>query len=242
LKVLRPSRAAALQEKHSVMAEHLPVPHSLGWSEEQGLIALQAMPGRTLRKALEAGKRRLPTGEQLITLLDAIPEGLGTAVKGPAERAGTSARLLGTVVPDLSDRVAGVVAAVSDVDTEPAVPVHGDFHSSQVLVRDAAVAGLIDVDTAGRGRRADDLAVMVAHLATLSLASKARRNIDRYGASLIAAFDRQVDPIDLRLRTAASILGFATGPFRVQQPHWEAAIEQRVALAEQWIDSSTAAK
>jgi hypothetical protein len=242
VKVLRPNRVAALQNKHTVMAAHLPVPHSFGWSADQGLVALQAMPGKTLRKALEGGKRRLPNGEQLIALLDAIPQGLETTVKGPAQRAPSHARLIQAVVPDLSDRTAAVVAAVSDVSHAPDVPVHGDFHSSQVMVRDAAVVGLIDVDTAGRGQRADDLAVMLAHLATLALASKARRNIDRYGATLTAVFDRHVDPRDLRLRTAASILGFATGPFRVQQSHWEAATEQRVALAEQWIGSATNAK
>jgi hypothetical protein len=225
--------------KHTTMADSMPVPHSFGWSASRGLVALQAMPGRTLRRALEAGKRRLPTGKELITLLEAIPPGVGPVVKGPTERAAAHAHLIAAVLPELAERVDVLVAAVAAAAPESEVPVHGDFHASQVLVRDGSVVGLIDVDTAGMGERANDLAVMLAHLATLSLASKARRNIDRYGAALMATFDRLVDPHDLRLRTAASILGFATGPFRVQQAKWAAATERRVALSEQWAASAT---
>jgi len=238
IKVIRPSRVAALQDKHTVMAEHLPVPHSLGWSEDRGLVALQAMPGKTLRNSLESGKRRLPDGPELLALLDSIPAGVGSSVKGPVDRAANHAGLLAAVTPQFSARLAALVKAVSRVGPEPEVPVHGDFHSSQILVRDGSVAGLIDVDTAGRGERSNDLAVMLAHLATLSLASKSRRNIDRYGTTLMAAFDEHVDPRDLRLRTAAAVLGFATGPFRVQQQRWVQATERRVALAEQWVDSA----
>ncbi len=242
LKVLRPNRIAALQEKHTAMATHLPVPYSFGWSADQGLVALQSLPGQTIRKSLEAGKRRLPTGDQLLALLDAIPPRLGSTVKGPSQRAASHARLLKAVVPDLSARIDAVAAAVSDVERTPLVPVHGDFHSSQVLGRDATVAGLIDIDTAGRGERANDLAMMLGHLASLALASKAGHNIDRYGASLISAFDETVDPHDLRLRTAAAILGFATGPFRVQEPSWRTATERRITLAERWVDSATTAE
>lgn len=239
LKILRPERTAALQAKHTIMADHLPVPHSFGWSKTLGLVALQAMPGKTLRKTLESGKRRLPTGEQFASLLDAIPTDLETPVDGPVVRVRSYANLLGAVAPGLTQRVEAVVAATAAVAPEPQVPVHGDFHSSQILVRDGAVAGLIDVDTAGRGERSNDLAQMLAHLATLAEMGRARRNIDRYGASLIASFDRMVDPRDLRLRTAAAILGFATGPFRVQEQRWESATERRVALAERWAHSAT---
>ena len=53
--------------------------------------------------------------------------------------------------------------------------------------------------------------------------------------SMIGAFDRLIDPSELRLRVAAAVLGFATGPFRVQHKNWRLETERRVSLAERWI-------
>ena len=44
---------------------------------------------------------------------------------------------------------------------------HGDFYESQLLVDGGSVAGLLDVDTAGRGARIDDWSTMLAHLVLL---------------------------------------------------------------------------
>ncbi len=243
VKVLRPSRVEALQRKHVAMAAHVPVPHSLGWADELGIVALQAMPGKTMRKALESGTRRLPTGAEIVSLLDSFPEAgdVFTHRDRPADRTPTHAGLLSAVLPGLAERLGEIVrrtrAAPAD---EPSVPVHGDFHSSQILVRNGAVVGLIDVDTAGTGGRTDDLAGLLGHLASLSLTSPARRNIDRYGASLIAEFDRLVDPRGLRTAVAAVVLGLATGPFRVQLSRWVTETERRVALAERWLETADA--
>ena len=35
-------------------------------------------------------------------------------------------------------------------------------------------------------------------------------------------FDARVDPRELRLRAAAVIISLATGPYRGQEPNWEA--------------------
>jgi hypothetical protein len=51
-------------------------------------------------------------------------------------------------------------------------------------------------------------------------------------------WDRSLDPVDLRLRTAAVVLGLASGPFRVQHPNWVDEIRARLALAEQWVQSA----
>jgi hypothetical protein len=117
-------------------------------------------------------------------------------------------------------------------------PVHGDFHSSQILTNGSEIVGLVDVDTYGAGERIDDLASLLGHLTTLSLTSRARRDIDRYGTELIAAFDGEADPVELRLRTAAVVFGLATGPFRVQLRRWEGETEDRLALAERWVRSA----
>jgi aminoglycoside phosphotransferase len=240
LKVVRPGRAAALQSLHCAMSGALPVPRSLGWSRDLGIVALQAIHGRPLRSAIEAGTTILPNASTLLGLLDRIPP-TGTP-PGPSavSRVAEHARLIGAVLPALRRRLERIDSAVADVPAERIVPVHGDFHSAQVLVDGEHVSGLVDIDTAGMGTRADDLAGFLAHLGVLSLRSPERRALERYGTSLLRGFERHVDPVGLRLRMAAAIVGFATGPFRVQLDDWPAATEERIGLAERWLDAASA--
>lgn len=240
VKVLRPSRVTDLRRLHTRIAGAVPIPISLGWSEDLGLVVMQAMPGRTLRKALESGTRRLPTADQLGALLDLFPDAIGASPSLSARsQVGRHAELLKAVLsPDLAGRIDTVVDAVAGEPDEPTVPVHGDFHASQVLVKGDEIVGLIDVDTVGSGFRSDDYGSILGHLGTLGLMSKARRNLSRYGAELIAEFDKAVDPPQLRLAIAASVLALATGPFRVYEQNWPAHTEQRLELAERWIDSA----
>lgn len=240
VKVLRPARVGDLQRLHTAMAGSLPVPHSLGWSEDLGLVAIQAMAGRTLRKALESGTKRLPRATQLSALLDLIPTDYeASVVSGPRNQAPQHAKLLKAVLgPELSSRIDSIVDAVGGDPNEPMVPVHGDFHTSQILVKGPEIAGLIDVDTVGLGYRSDDYGSILGHLATLALISSSRRNLHRYGAELIKEFEALVDPVQLRLAIAGSVFALATGPFRVYETNWPAQTVRRVSLAERWIDSA----
>lgn len=237
LKVVRPERVAGLQSRHADLVDHVPIPHSYGWSADLGLVAMQSMPGKTLRKRLEAGSRKLPDPAHLVALLDGIRGAAPskTKVAGPVTRARDYATLLAAVTPQLASRLDAIVEEVDVVANQESDPVHGDFHSSQILVRGAEVVGLIDIDTVGIGDRSDDLATLLGHVSTLSLNAPSRKAIERYGKRLIAAFDQLTSPRDLRLRTAAVVLGFATGPFRVQQKRWPEETARRVALAEHWV-------
>lgn len=240
LKIVRPDTVAGLQEAHSALSAHVPVPHSLGWSEELGIVALQAMAGQTLSIALTSRTRPLPSGASLVSLLERFPEPTKETrtVPGPHELAPDHARLLRAVVPEITSRIDAIVERLGTVSPGERSAVHGDFHSSQVLIKGTDVVGLVDVDTAGVGEQVNDLANMLGHLSTLGLTSPARRDVDLYGASLISFFDRLVDPVGLRLRVAGVVLGLATGPFRVQLSRWPSETEQRIALAERWIDSA----
>lgn len=243
LKVVRPARVAALHQRHIALSAGVTVPRSLGWSSQLGIVALEALPGRPLRRSLEARSRRVPDAAALIGLLDRFPA-LGpdaVTVAGPCAHARGHGALIAAVVPGLAGRVAAIVDAVSGIGADAPVVVHGDFHTGQVLTDGTVITGLVDVDTSGTGSRADDLAVLLAHLSTLALSSPTRPVIERYGAALIREFDAVTDPSRLRTRTAAAVLGLATGPFRVQEARWAAQTERRVALAERWLDASRAA-
>ena len=241
IKVVRPARVEALQRIHASMTDAIQIPKSLGWSSDNGIVVLQAMPGKTLRKAVESGTKRLPTAGQLASVLELIPAAETKVVAGARQRAKEHRRLLSAVLPDEADRITELAAALSTATpiTDP-VPVHGDFHASQVLVRNQAILGLIDVDTVGQGSRSHDYGNFLGHLATLGLISPARKNIHRYGAELLEIFDRTVDPRQLRLDVAGAIFGLATGPFRVFEKQWPAQTMRRVALAEEWIVSAQA--
>ena len=239
VKAVRPKRTKALQDKHSALSSRVPTPASFGWQQELGLVVLEGLAGKTLRRSLEASEE-LPDSNQLIALLDDLA-GAGDAfgaISGPVARGPDHAGLLSRVPPDLFDRVSAVTEAFEHLRTGQDGLSHGDFHSSQILVRDATVIGLIDIDTVGRGMRADDFAVLLAHLSTLSLDASSPKSVERYGKHLIGAFDRLIDPSELRLRVAAAVLGFATGPFRVQHKNWRLETERRVSLAERWIASA----
>lgn len=242
LKVVRPEKVEDLQQNHARLVDHVPIPHSYGWSKDLGLVAMQALPGRPIRKSLESGSRKLPDASQIIALLDMLltaPEPTRHVV-GPAQRAASHAALLGKVLPDVEERLDAITGAVASVKPSHETPVHGDLHSSQILSKGPTVTGLIDVDTVGLGSRADDFAGLLGHISTLSLNSPSRRSVERYGRNLITTFDRATDPAELRLRTAAAVLGFATGPFRVQQKRWVNETERRVGLAEKWVEAAAA--
>jgi hypothetical protein len=95
---------------------------------------------------------------------------------------------------------------------------------------------LLDIDTMGPGRRADDLACMIAHLSTMQrMTAEQAVGLTRLIKLWLQVFDTRVDPAELRLRAAGVIVSLATGPYRSQEPNWQAEtvrmIESAVALA-----------
>jgi len=219
------------------------VPPSLGWTPA-GLLVLGALPGRTLREALRGGEQRLPTGSDVLRLLDELPPELaaGPRRKSWLDRAPHYAAVVGGTLPSAADLARELGDAIrAEAGTGPTVAVHGDLYESQLLVDQGRIHGVLDVDTAGPGERLDDLACLLGHLSVLSQLDRARAGaIGGLGARYLATFEAAVDPVDLRYRVAAVVLSLATGPHRVQQAGWEVATERRLALVEQWVDSARA--
>jgi hypothetical protein len=144
--------------------------------------------------------------------------------------------MLSFLLPERSRQIAGLLDQIGQETCEANVPVHGDFYESQVMVDGGRVVGMLDIDTFGWGRPADDPATLLGHLAVLGQSAAAP--VRSFASRLIQLCDRTLDPIDLRLRVAAVVLGLATGPFRVQRASWPQMTRARLDLADRWCASA----
>jgi aminoglycoside phosphotransferase len=257
VKAVRPDRVEALHRRHALLHEAgLPVPRSLGWTDS-GLLALQALPGHSLRRALRTRDAHIPTADDLSELLDRLPPALLDLPHRQSWSAGARhyARVIGAVLPreagrarDLADEIAeGVAGHPADQ------PAHGDLHEAHLLLTGRRVSGLLDVDSAGPGRRADDLACLVAHAEVLATTDHRHRDRLRRQARDWARDGTRdgtreatrdgsadtggtVEPRELRLRVAGVVLSLATGPHRMQTRGWEHATAARLDVAERWLE------
>ena len=250
LKVVPPGELRALVDRMAALGGHVPVPEVVATWPEAGTVVLTAIAGRTIRDVLLTGDRAaidaLPDGGVILDLLDRLPPPMigetGTASRGPLARTAGHSGLLAAVMPDEGDRLEALIGRIGRPSaTGPVVTTHGDLHEAQLLVEGNRVVGLLDVDGAGPGRRVHDLATMLGHLVALGDAVPRRRPaIDRWRGRLEPAFERAVDPVELRRTTAAALVGLATGPFRVQAPAWRRQVRRRIASAETWTTAAGA--
>ena len=250
LKVVPLDELASLTGRLAALDGHVPVPRVVATWPEAGTIVLAALAGRTIREVLLAGDRAavdaLPDGGAIVDLLDRLPApptGPTVSVSsGPLGRAAGHAGLLAAVMPDERERLETLVGRIGGPPSAgPVVAIHGDLHEAQLLVDGSRVVGILDVDGAGPGRRVHDLATLLGHLVALGDAVPRRRvAIDRWRGRLEPAFERTVDPVELRRTTAAALVGLSTGPFRVQAPAWRRQVRRRIASAETWAASAEA--
>ncbi len=241
VKVLRPERIQRLHQRHELLAAVLPVPASLGCSSELGLMALRALPGRTLRDVLEDPAGQLPAPEEVAALVaDLPPPPDDQPMASIIERVPAFADLLRRVVPSEAAAVDRFVEELGEEDDEDLVPVHGDFYDAQILTEGGRVVGFLDVDTFGLGRRGDDPGVMLGHLALWETMSTRPARVRAYTQELLEIWDRLHDPRDIRRRAAAALFTLASGPFRVQAPDWPGETAARIALARSWLERARA--
>jgi hypothetical protein len=234
LKVLTGDRATELADLHRQLAPHLPVPKVIGVASSQGILALQALEGHTLRSALVGGAP-LPTPEELVGLSERFAaSGLVSgrdprAFADPARHVASLSRL----VPDRADVVAEVAAVAASAASGPLVPVHGDLHDGQLLLDPAGrVTGLLDVDGAGPGSMAQDAGTLVAHLAVVGeVWPEVADRAESYAAAVADAYRPLVGAAALARATAGAWLGLATGPHRAQDPDWPQTTRSRIDRA-----------
>lgn len=241
VKVLQPDAVEALHRRHVLLrAAGVPVPRSRGWSGD-GLLVLEALPGTSLRARLREGVAPDLAGTALLDLLDRLPPQL---CELPRRRSWSDevehyAGVTAATLPSEATRCAQLAARVRAACIEDVVePVHGDLYETSLLLSGGGLTGLLDLDTAGPGRRADDLACVLAHLAVLAQlepthGGAVRALTERWRGD----FERAVDPTDLRARVAGVVVSLATGPHRVQSAGWQELTRARLALAEAELDS-----
>ncbi len=141
--------------------------------------------------------------------------------------------MLGTVVPKLRGRLDELIERFDDaVVPEADTTIHGDLHEAQLIVRDATIVGVLDIDDAGPGAAIDDRANLIARLLFRStLDREGRPALARYADRIRTASLARFDGSQLDLHTSAALIGLATGPFRVQGPDWRAEVTALVERA-----------
>lgn len=245
LKVVRPDRVADLHRRHRLLSKAgVPVPTPLGWSDD-GLLVLEALGGSPLRGRLRRLGPAAVDAAEVRRTLDALPDALLELPPRASWTDGAAhyAAVLAAAVPGEADRAADLARAVADgvaACDEPVVPVHGDLYEAQLLVARRRVSGVLDVDSAGPGRRSDDAGCLLAHAAVLTQVwPDAAPLLDAAVEAWfpVLAADPWTTPDAVRLRTAGVLLSLATGPHRVQHEGWAEATTSRLDLVERWLEA-----
>lgn len=236
VKVLRERLFPDVHHKHTLLlGAGIPAPE-VAMTTPDYLLVTRELPGMSLARALfEPGDPC--QAEDLIAMLDAMPPAVSQLQRRPpwSDAVEHYGRLVVAPLPALTDEVLWTVRHIErGLEQYPPgdEPTHGDFHEGQVRVDGGRVVGMLDVDTVGPGRRADDLACLVGHLMTIQrMNAQQTAKLQDILTRWVGVFDKRVDPVELRLRAAAVILSLATGPYRSQEPNWEEQTRQMVRSA-----------
>ena len=237
VKVLRARLFDDVVDRHRLLLQAgLPVAPIAAVTDDH-LLILRELPGESLAKAIFEAPEPC-SAEALIEVLDAMPSSVGRLDRRPpwSDAVGHYARMVAAALPGLEPKLDRLVDTISQGLAQ--IPpgneaTHGDFHEGQVHVSGGRVCGLLDTDTLGPGRRADDLACLIAHLSTIQRMNAAQEaRVHQLIRRWVPVFDTRVDATELRLRAAAVVISLATGPFRGQEPDWERETATMIGSAE----------
>jgi hypothetical protein len=220
LKVLSTRRAERLAATHRHLGHHVPVPAVVG-TPRRGVLALEALAGRTLREALIAGTA-VPDPGELVEISQRLATSGLVSERSPGAFAdpGRHVALLCELAPRHEAVIRRVADAAGRVDGAR-VPVHGDLHAGQLLVGASGITGLLDVDGAGTGLMAQDAGTLVAYLRALGGHHPAAVDrLEAYADAVAGRYRPVVGRDALARATAGGWLALATGPFRAQEPRW----------------------
>jgi len=237
VKVLRSKVFDDVHRRHALLRDAgIPAPE-VALATQDNLLVTRELPGAALARALfEPGDPC--TAEELVALLDSMPATVGALERRPpwSDAVGHYAKMVAATLPELADQLARLSERIEEELARYGggdEPTHGDFHEGQLRVAGGRIVGMLDVDTIGPGRRADDLACLIGHLSTIQrMNPRQEAKVRDLLARWVPVFDRRVDPVELRLRAAAVVISLATGPYRSQAPDWRTQTVAMVRSAE----------
>lgn len=236
-KVLRDKSFHDVRHRHEMLlSAGIPAPR-VAAATPDCLLVLDELPGTPLSRAI-FDPRDPCTAEDLIGVLDAMPPSVAQLPRRApwAESIHYYTDMVAQAMPTMEPRLRWLANEIENGLASIPLgnePTHGDFHEGQIHVRGGRICGLLDVDTIGPGRRADDLACMVAHLSTVQrMNAQQAARVRHLLSTWVPVFDERVDPAELRLRAAAVVISLATGPYRSQEPNWQAETNDIVDAAE----------
>jgi hypothetical protein len=243
VKVLRESVYAPTLQRHELLRQARFPAAVVAAATADFILVLPQVPGRPLTQAIF--DEAMPcAAESLIMLLDSLPSAVAALPRRPpwTGAMATYAAMIATALPALDPQLRWLVEQVSSglAGLPPGLePTHGDFHEGQLFVSNGLITGVLDIDTIGPGRRADDLACMIAHLSTMQrMTAEQAAGLSRLINLWLQVFDTRIDPVELRLRAAGVIVSLATGPYRGQEPNWQAETVRMVESAVGLVQSS----
>ena len=219
VKAIRPDKGPDLMARHRIMDAAELGPRVLAMPLA-GVVVTAASAGVPLAEVLAGGVEGVgvPRPDAVADLLDRLP---ATVVELP-ERPSWTARAdfhgasAAAVLPGEAAEIAAMVAEIEDLVARtpvgPVVPTHGDLHEANLFVAGGEPVGLIDVDSLGPGRREDDLACIVGHLAVLpDLSPGHYGHLAPVVRAWAEAFEEVVDAAAFRVRVAGVILSLVAG-------------------------------
>ncbi len=223
-KVVRPDRGELVELRHRLLAGLGP---DVVARPAPGVLVTAEVPGESLAVALAAvqlGESDVaPDPVDALALLDRLPAETLDLPARPSwtDRVDFHGPMAAATLPEHADEInhlsTEIAALAGAFPVGPLVPTHGDFHEANIFCTDGRPARIIDVDTVGPGRREDDLACLVAHLAVLPALSPVHYP---FGAEVTDRWARELEatvhPGAFRVRVAGVLLSLVAGADRSQ--------------------------
>jgi aminoglycoside phosphotransferase (APT) family kinase protein len=180
VKILPPRKARKALRRHqaveramaSASTETPLIPRLVEWAPDEGIIVVEALPGRSLRDLILAGSPEvegaLDMSARAVAQLHEIP---GGALDAPKLRPSMELHHYAALVSDhFPDRASTYRLALQELNralrqrtTSEDRLVHGDLHDGNVLIHGDRAA-ILDLDLVHRGDPVEDVGNLAAHL------------------------------------------------------------------------------
>ena len=244
IKVLRQKLFEPTLRRHQLLlGAGLPAPQ-VAAATDDCLLVLPQLPGRPLAQAIFDPEPPC-TAEQLVGLLDAMPREVATLPRrNPwTDAIDQYAAMVGPALPPLEARLRWLVdqirGGLADRRARATSP------PTATSTRDSCSWPTVGSPVCSTSTPSVPVGVPTTsrawspHLSTVQRMSTVQAaRVSQLVRTWMPVFDARVDPVELRLRAAGVVVSLATGPYRGQEPRWEAETEQIVDAAERLVRSA----